>query len=405
MKKKYYGYVIAVTLFLMVVSYLQEREEMTADEAAAIKKGEPGSGTKEIAMQLDIPELKEKTTYCFSVEEREYTKQEREALFTAAKREIDESLCKQGETTEHITQGVCLPQTLQDGQVEAEWEFEGDGIIEPDGRICEEKVKKTGTLVMVTVQLRYREYECLYQFPVCIYPAEKSGTDAVLQKLEQYVKENQEKYAQQTVLKLPETLLGYELKWSKERTHTPVGILLLGGIVILLLPWYEKEQEQKKKQERQKKIALEYPAMLSEFSLLLGSGMTIRMVWKKLSDTYQKQKKEEHIQNELYEEVCCVWRMIEEGGGEVKAYEGFAKRCGLPCCKRFSMLLIQHLEKGTRGLEKELEREAAQAFEERKNMAKRQGEEAGTKLVFPMLLLLGVVIAVMIIPACMTMEV
>ena len=88
----------------------------------------------------------------------------------------------------------------------------------------------------------------------------------------------------------------------------------------------------------------------------------------------------------------------------MKAYEGFAERCGLPCCKRFSMLLIQHLEKGTKGLEKELEQEAAQAMEERKNMAKRQGEEAGTKLVFPMLLMLGVVVAVMLIPACMAMD-
>ena len=66
--------------------------------------------------------------------------------------------------------------------------------------------------------------------------------------------------------------------------------------------------------------------------------------------------------------------------------------------------MIQHLEKGTKGLEKELEQEAAQAMEERKNMAKRQGEEAGTKLVFPMLLMLGVVVAVMLIPACMAMD-
>ena len=41
-----------------------------------------------------------------------------------------------------------------------------------------------------------------------------------------------------------------------------------------------------------------------------------------------------------------------------------------------------------------LEQEAEEAFEERKNSAKKLGEEAGTKLLFPMLLMLGIVIAI-----------
>ncbi len=39
------------------------------------------------------------------------------------------------------------------------------------------------------------------------------------------------------------------------------------------------------------------------------------------------------------------------------------------------------------------------AFEQRKNMAKRLGEEAGTKLLFPLFLMLGVVMAMIVLPA------
>lgn len=404
MKKKYYGYVIAVTIFLAVISYFVDKSENAGEEITALIKGEPGSGTKEVALELSVPELDKTTTYELLLEEREYTAQERDALFEAAKQEIDQCFPGEGESMEHITGSVHLPQTLQEGQVQVEWTFEKDGVIEPDGSIREENVAQTGTFMTVTAQLSYLAYECLYQFPICIYPSEKKGFPAVAQKLEQYMNEAQKQQAAQRELKLPESLLGYQLKWSKEQPHTPVRILFLGAFVLLLLPWYEKEQEDKKRQLRKQQIVLEYPAMLSEFMLLLGSGMTIRMVWKKLAETYERKKQTEQRQSELYEEICHVWRSIEEGGGEVKAYEGFAERCGLPCCKRFSMLLIQHLEKGTKGLEKELEQEAAQAMEERKNMAKRQGEEAGTKLVFPMLLMLGVVVAVMLIPACMAMD-
>ena len=43
--------------------------------------------------------------------------------------------------------------------------------------------------------------------------------------------------------------------------------------------------------------------------------------------------------------------------------------------------------------------EAGNAFEERKNMARRLGEEAGTKLLLPMMMMLGIVMMLIIIPA------
>lgn len=405
MKAKYYGYVIAITLFLTVISLLEERAEGEREGIDTLIRGEPGSGEQEVSLELEIPELEENMTYRFSLNEREYTREEREELFASAKQEIDELFPRQGETTEHITGRVYLPDAVQNGLVQVEWEPDTKGVIETDGSIIEENVEKTGTLTEVTAELSYMEYQCRYRFPVCVYPAERTGIEAVKKALDDYLKENQEKEAEQKELVLPDYLLGYQLNWSKENSHTPILILGMGGVILFLLPWYARERENKKRQERKQKIESEYPRMLSEFTLLLGSGMTIRAVWKKLSDTYERQKKEgRRKQSELYEEISCVSRLIEEGGGEVNAYEGFAKRCELPCCKRFSMLLIQHLQKGNGGLAEALEREESQAFEERKNMAKRQGEEAGTKLLFPMLLMLGVVVAVMLIPACMTME-
>ena len=47
---------------------------------------------------------------------------------------------------------------------------------------------------------------------------------------------------------------------------------------------------------------------------------------------------------------------------------------------------------------------ADNAFEERKNRAKQLGEEAGTKLLLPMFLMLAVVLAVVIIPAFLSIQ-
>ena len=52
-----------------------------------------------------------------------------------------------------------------------------------------------------------------------------------------------------------------------------------------------------------------------------------------------------------------------------------------------------------------LEQEAQNAFEERKHAAKRYGEEAGTKLLFPMMLMLGIVMVILLVPAVLAFQI
>ena len=66
---------------------------------------------------------------------------------------------------------------------------------------------------------------------------------------------------------------------------------------------------------------------------------------------------------------------------------------------RLGTVLSQNLRKGTKGLNTMLEQEAAASFTERKNTARKLGEKAGTKLLFPMLLMLGIVLVILMVPA------
>jgi len=60
---------------------------------------------------------------------------------------------------------------------------------------------------------------------------------------------------------------------------------------------------------------------------------------------------------------------------------------------------VQNLQKGAKGALQLLEQEAMTAFAERKEAAKRKGEEAGTKLLLPMFGLLGIVLVIVMVPA------
>lgn len=100
-----------------------------------------------------------------------------------------------------------------------------------------------------------------------------------------------------------------------------------------------------------------------------------------------------------YEEMVNVMYKISGGTSEGECYEEYGIRCNLSEYRKFGMMLSQNLRKGTRGLTELLEREAEDAFEQRKNLAKKAGEEAGTKLMIPLFLMLIIVFAIVIVPA------
>jgi hypothetical protein len=62
-------------------------------------------------------------------------------------------------------------------------------------------------------------------------------------------------------------------------------------------------------------------------------------------------------------------------------------------------VLSQNLKKGARGLTDLLETEAEASLNERKNHARKIGEQAGTKLLLPMILMLGIVLVILMVPA------
>ena len=67
-------------------------------------------------------------------------------------------------------------------------------------------------------------------------------------------------------------------------------------------------------------------------------------------------------------------------------------------------LLAQNLKKGSKGLIHILETEAAEGMEERKQQAKKLGEEAGTKLLIPMMMMLVLVMGILVIPSVVGMQ-
>lgn len=155
----------------------------------------------------------------------------------------------------------------------------------------------------------------------------------------------------------------------------------------------------KKDKKRREEISLSYSGFVSRLRLYMGAGLTVKNAFLKIGEDYKKEKEKNGKLRYLYEEVLICGYYFLNGGGEDQAYHEWGKRCDEANCRKLGFLLSAHVRQGNEKLLSMLSEEMNRALAEKKSQAKKQGEEAGTKLLFPMVLMLVEVLLLILLPA------
>ena len=177
-------------------------------------------------------------------------------------------------------------------------------------------------------------------------------------------------------------------------------ILLLGLSVVIVLAFGYDRSLEKKVRERREEMMIDYTEIVSKLSLLYEAGSSILKAWEKIVSDQEKKGRERYA----YKEMKLALEKIKSGVRERDAYAEFGKRCGLHPYIKLGNILEQNLSKGTKGMKLLLKQETTDAFEERKRNARKKGEEAGTKLLVPMILMMILVIVIIAVPALMAVN-
>ena len=92
-------------------------------------------------------------------------------------------------------------------------------------------------------------------------------------------------------------------------------------------------------------------------------------------------------------------RQLQSGVTESAAYIQLGKRAGIREYIGLSTLLVQNQKRGNDEMLSRMMEEAARASGEKLLFVKKLGEEAGTKILIPMVMLLAVIMIIIMIPA------
>lgn len=202
--------------------------------------------------------------------------------------------------------------------------------------------------------------------------------------------------------------------WAQAATYTMLA-LLLGAMVNLalndpvvgiaiavgmgaLLPYVALKDLEKKVQERHVEIAMDMPELVNKIVILTGAGLNLQAALVKIS-------KEMYSDRILYRELTCAMDKIMDGESADAALDYMNMKCNTMEMRRFISIIVQNIHRGGSDVSTALKSIGNELWANRKAAALRVAEEASTKMLFPMMLMLLAVVLLVVAPAVQSMQI
>ncbi|MHA7579953.1 type II secretion system F family protein [Paenibacillus vandeheii] len=182
-----------------------------------------------------------------------------------------------------------------------------------------------------------------------------------------------------------------------------VGDMGLGGMVGGLalgvaLPFALYKDLNTKVQRRDQDILMELPELLNRMVLLVGAGETVQ---RSIVHCVASQGERAHP---LYNELRKMVGDWNNGYSFQQSFEQFSRRCGVQEVTIFTTTVLLNFRRGGGDFVLALRDLSHVLWEKRKAVSRAKGEQASSKLVFPMVLIFFSIVVMIGAPAFMMMN-
>lgn len=390
--------ILAAGAFLGLAAKVNAGRNGLAEEGDAIRRGSYDQGERELLLEVDDGEGKR--GFQIQLLPRTLTEAETEELFDSFQEKLESLILKDNVDIRHITSELELSESYEGFPFEVSWESSRIEILDHSGNV--QDVEEAAEVELEAIA-KYGDFSGTIKLDVSVVPVSLTPEEQDYLEMQEYLLETERESRDREEWSLPTEWKGKRLVWSLAARDYSSLIWAATPAVMLLIYVSSDKDLRKKLEKKQRILGKEYPELVHKLALYVGAGMTIRGAFRKIGGDYEKKPQRRQGGRPGYEEVVYTCRELQAGVAEGAAYEHFGKRTGLREYIRLSTLLGQNLKRGNSTLLERLREEAEKASEESLLRAKKLGEEAGTKLLAPMVLMLAIVMVMIMIPAFGTM--
>ena len=303
---------------------------------------------------------------------------------------LEANMYREGEGKERVLTGLNIPVRLENNPIDISFSTDEGGILLDNGDLNFEMIKEKRQ-VTLKLTASYGEREMSRSLVITVYPMtlteEEKVKLAVKEKLDSALADGENE-----TITLPAEVEGKRVRAyfpKEEITGNLVGFAL-AAIICLFVVF--NENNKRKIRDREEELKNGYTEFVGRFVILLGAGLNIPAIWRKLETGFASNKS-------LTEEIRLTLWEVGNGKTEREAYENFGKRIGGTQYAKFVSVINQSLKLGQGQLLSRLEAESEAAMFERRNKAKVMGEVADTKMLMPMMLQLVLIMLIIMVPA------
>lgn len=357
-----------------------------------LKRNEYGQGDYKIKLRAKAQDIDYDIDV--NVQEREYSEEELDRMAASAYEELKKAILNGNESLERISSDINPVSSLPGYPFSIRWKVSDEKVLDIRGRICCPIDCNDKHDVVMTSQLIYGEYVKSNDIPIRIIHGNVSDDELLKYRI---ISEIDGNLADETssLIKLPAKINDREISWDiveDNKGFLYLGLSIIGAMLLSIAYDYDEVKAKKKREEI---FESDYPYFVEKMKLYILSGLSVPNVFELiLRDTAESMGRDSLLFTELEKAV----NMLRNGVREEKVYDLFGMACR-GSYKKLCFLLSVNLRKGNDRLLEMLEEENAKAQEIRKQLIIRKSDEAGIKLLFPMVLMLLVIMMLIMIPA------
>jgi len=332
-------------------------------------------------------------------------------LYADAYQVIDQCILSENQTLTEVVSDLYFLEEIKELGVHIEWETSNKELITSSGKVHSETLTQSEAVrISGKIYNQPNIYLGSYEVNVIVIPHTEYEYQNWKNSLKTSIESEIDQGKNKRVITLPDQYNGRTIVWKGKKSAGGSEVLVIGALGIAAVCMLKDEKLREKIKKRENQMKQDYPDIINKLTLLMGAGMTLKGAWDRIAADYilqktiRRKKSKEWIRY-AYEEMVVSSQELSLGVTESIALEKFGKRAGTVEYMKLSGALIQNLRKGSDGFLEILSLMSKEAFDERQQRAKKIGEEAGTKLLLPMVIMLVVVLVIIMVPAFWSMQV
>lgn len=388
---------VSLGIILALAVTFVEKQDTVLTKGKGLERNTYGQGETQQEILVEGL-LAKKVPLAVRIGERRYTKEEAADAIHMAAEELSAQIAGGNESLEQVQSRLELVTWLDKYGISVRWQPDDTELISASGEVFNSGCPESGRETFLTATLKAGEYAEDYIYRVNVLPPGRTQEEKELAAFENFLMEKEEEQKYSEVFILPEEFEGKTLTYSADRGRSSLMFPLLGILAAILLPLKDRQREQEAKKKRECQMMMDYSEILSRLVVFLGAGLPVRKAWAKIVEDYRRTE-EKAGKRAAYEEMAAAYYLMQRGVPEIQAYSEFGNRCRVLPYRKLAGILEQNVKNGSKSLTPVLEAEMEAAFEQRKNLARRLGEEASTKLLLPLFMMLLIVMVMITVPA------